>query len=87
MIDEPLRVDPQEFTLDDLIWLSEWLDGGATAVNGQTLRHLRDIIVRCGNWTAEQVGGLRLGQLKETLVSSFQAAQQETDLPFGSGKS
>jgi len=87
MVDEPLRVDASEFTLDDLIWLSDWLDGGAEKVGVAELRQLRDLIVRCGNWTAAQVGGLRLRELKTTLVAAFQSAQQESEVPFGGEKS
>lgn len=88
MTDMPLVVDINELTMDDLIWLSDWLDGGAEVANAEALRQLRDLIVRCGNWTAKQVGGLKLREMKTTLVAAFQAAKQgEESLPFGSAQS
>jgi hypothetical protein len=86
-MDEPLVVDVNELTMDDLIWLSDWLESGQSGVGGNELRMLRDIIVRCGNWTAAQVGGLRLREMKSTLVAAFQAAKQDESLPFGNAQS
>lgn len=78
---ESLTIDVNEMTLDDLIWLSEWMERRDTNSIGD-LRALRDLIVRCGNWTAEQVGGLKVRQMQEVLVAAFQAAKQSSAVPF-----
>lgn len=85
-MEEPLAIDVNEMTLDDLIWLSEWMER-RDASSVSDLRMLRDLIVRCGNWAAEQVGGLKVRQMQEVLVAAFQAAKQTSAVPFASENS
>lgn len=77
----PLRVEANDLTLDDLIWLTEWMER-RDKNSAEDLRRLRDLIVRCGNWPAERIGSIKLREMQTVLAAAFQESKQVASVPF-----
>lgn len=69
-------VHPEELTLDELIFLSEW--GNKKEMSPGEVATLKGILVSAGNYTDAEVGAVKLSELA-VLFEALQKAAKEDE--------
>lgn len=63
----PMGFRPMDLTLDDYIWLSEWMASERKDAGADVFKRLREMLPGCSDWTAEEVGRLKMSELSSAL--------------------
>lgn len=82
-----LRFDPNEMTLDDVIWFSAW--SVEPAMDPESMAHLTEVLARACNVDAAQIRALKVRELVALVQGMKPAIQEATGaaVPFGSPNS
>lgn len=90
--DKPLNFRADDMTLDGYIWLTGWMQ--TRDMSGENVARLKDLLADCSDWTAEELGHLRMKELgdlftqmsKQEAKKALKAVPKAKDASSNSGQ-
>lgn len=83
--DRPMNFRPLDLTLDDYIWLGEWVGTDRKDADPATFKRLRAMLPECSDWTAEEVGRVKMRELTDVLSQMTTRGAMEEAIPPANG--
>lgn len=85
--DRPMNFQPMELSLDDYIWLGEWMGGEKLDASPQKMRAFKELLARCTDWTPEEIGQIKMHELRDVLRVFQVQNEAEQAVPFSNASS
>lgn len=73
--DRPLNFDPQRMTIDQTIMMAGFIQ--VQKIDIGLIADLKALLVECTDWTAQEIGAIRLGEFVHVLEKLNEAGKEE----------